>query len=284
MVNNGADNNGTGYNQIMANRGKARSGAQSTPPKLQPVPSTSPLARPTPAKTAANNRRKASAKRTGDAIPAASPSRGHRGKLRKPTDPVDAEGDVEMGGTAAAPGSSGRYAALGDQYDDTSSEGARKQKDDKDPNDMEVSEDSEDDDEDDEDDLEDDSDDEVEIVDGPAKKSKSGPPAADGLSDSEDEDDDDVDLDEYEDPSDRDIAWSPEFRRLMQHNGLCVACGDGGHADTRSSVCPLFRTKIDQAMVERKLPSTDAAQRKELKIEMTCLELKDILHQFRTST
>ena len=283
MVNNGADNNGTGYNQIMANRGKARSGAQTTPPKLQPVPSTSLLALPTLAKPAAKKGRKANAKRTGDAIPAASPSRGHRGKLRRPIDPVDADGDATMGGTAAASGSSGRYAALGDQYDDTSSEGAGKQEDDKDSNDMEESEDAEDDDEEDEDDLDDDSDDDVEIVDETAKDSKSRPPAADGLSDSEEEDNEDIDLDEYEDPSDRVIVWSPEFRRLMQHNGRCVACGDGGHADARSSVCPLFRTKIDKAMAERKLPSTDEEKRKEFKIEMTCQELKDVLHEFRTS-
>ena len=119
MVNNGADNNGTGYNLIMANRG----GAPSTPPKLQPVPPSSALARPTSAKPAAKKGRKANSKRTGDAIPAASPSRSHRGKLRKSADPVDAGGDAKMGEAAAASGSSGRYAALADVFDDTSSEG-----------------------------------------------------------------------------------------------------------------------------------------------------------------
>ena len=188
----------------------------------------------------------------GDAIPAASPSRSHRGKLRKSADPVDAGGDAKMGEAAAASGSSGRYAALADVFDDTSSEGAEKRKDDKDPSDMEESDDTEDDDEDDSDDDSD----EVEIVE-PAKVSKSDPPADDDLLDSEEEEDDDIDLDEHEDPSDRDIAWSPEFRRLMQHNNRCVACGSGEHADVRSAACPLFRTKIDQAMVERKLPSTD---------------------------
>ena len=208
MVNNCADNNGTGYNLIMANRGGARTGAPSTPPKLQPVPPSSALARPTSAKPAAKKGRKANSKRMGDAIPAASPSRSHRGKLRKSADPVDAGGDAKMGEAAAASGSSGRYAALADVFDDTSSEGAEKRKDDKDPSDMEESDDTEDDDEDDSDDDSD----EVEIVE-PAKVSKSDPPAGadDDLLDSEEEEDDDIDLDEYEDPSDRDIAWSPEF-------------------------------------------------------------------------
>lgn len=236
MVNNGADNNGTGYNLIMANRKGARTGALSAPPKLQPTPSSSARGRLSSAKPAANGR-KANSKRTGDAIPAASPSRSHRGKLRKSVDPVDADGDVTMGGTAAAPIASGRYAALGD---DTSSEDEGKNTDDKDPNETDESEGTDDDDVDGSgDDFDDDSDD-VEIIEESAAGAKNDPPVDTELIDSLEDDEEDIDLDEYEDPSDSIIAWSPEFRRLMQHNSRCVACGCGDHTDARSSACPLM--------------------------------------------
>lgn len=78
-----------------------------------------------------------------------------------------------------------------------------------------------------------------------------------------------------EEPSDRQVACSGEFLRLLRHNNVCGSCGDEGHADARSSECALFRTRVDKAMADRDLAVSDKDSRRELKVEMTTAALRD---------
>ena len=104
MVNDGADNSGTGNNQIMAKRSSTKKSGEKTPAKLQAVPRPSLRPRGGGRKSASDGKKpkaKAVLKRTAAAMPAVSPTRSHRSKLQKPGDAGDGIGGAGKAATSA---------------------------------------------------------------------------------------------------------------------------------------------------------------------------------------